>query len=64
MRYLTNIHCFTEGFLFIDVNEDDLGSHTGNGEGVGDGCADVSCADNCDLVAHNINPLLFLLYFK
>lgn len=36
---LADIHCFTEGLLFVDVDEDDLCRRTRYRKGVGDGCA-------------------------
>ena len=55
---LTDIHCLTEGLLFVDVDEDDLCRRTRNRKSVGDGCADMAGADNCYLAAHKIIPFL------
>ena len=56
-EYLSDIQCLTQRLFVIDVDHDDLGGQTADGQCIGNGGTDTASADNGDLV-HNLSFLM------
>ena len=50
---LPDVHGLAQSLLGVDVDEDDLRGNAVDRQGVGDGGANASCADDGDFVCHN-----------
>ena len=57
-RALANVERFAERLVVVDVDHDDFGSQTHDGQRVADGCTDAAASDDGDFIHTLIHPYL------